>query len=71
MIEMTVHPRVIELMRERIGKDVCDKTSDDELVACTEGTFLRLDCTVQHFGECLQQSIADTCSALKKSLRAR
>ena len=45
----TVHPRVLELMRDRIG--VGRDLSNQELADCTQGSFLHLACCVQHAKE--------------------
>lgn len=59
-----VHPRVVELMRERIGVDACEKMTDEDLVRSTEGTFFRLGCQSTFAGECIAEGFA----ALGRSL---
>lgn len=64
----TVHPRVVSLMRERIGVDTCRTLSDDDLVRCASGTALMAVCQLRHAREQIGQSLSDLVSGVSSRL---
>ena len=67
-----VHPRVIELMRERIGrKNVGEKMTDEGMVKSTEYTLLRISCSSQHASECIVEAFAAVGRSIRSQLKDR
>ncbi|MBB3207491.1 hypothetical protein FHS27_003316 [Rhodopirellula rubra] len=64
----TVHPRVVSLIRERIGVDTCRTLSDDDLVRCASGTALMAVCQLRYVGEQVSQSLSDLVSGVSSRL---
>lgn len=60
-----VHPRVIELMRERLGEDACRDRTDQQIIELTEGTFFRLGCLILHIREQLIDSFVSDIRRIK------
>jgi hypothetical protein len=61
-----LHPRVLELIRERMGPDTVRDKTDEELTRAINGTILLFQCSLQHFREEVGKVVIDMGHSLKR-----